>query len=80
MMLTFMAWYSCGTVALYGLFIKKFYLADHRATDFTRSKICGTATKNTSHLSTVFFTTKRKVNSREFTSIGVIKVENNISG
>jgi hypothetical protein len=28
-------------------------LADHRATDFTLSKICGTPTKNTSHLSTV---------------------------
>ena len=50
--------YSCGTVALYGLFINFFFLADHRATDFTRSQICGTATKNTSHLSTVFFTTK----------------------
>ena len=53
--------FSCGTVALYGLFIKKKFLADHRATDFTRSQICGTATKNTSHLSTVFFTTKRFV-------------------
>ena len=44
---------SCGTVVLYGLFIKKKFLADHRATDFTLSKICGTSTKNTSHLSTV---------------------------
>jgi hypothetical protein len=44
---------SCGTVALYGLFTKFFFLADHRATDFTLSKICGTPTKNTSHLSTV---------------------------
>jgi hypothetical protein len=52
---------SCGTVALYGLFINFFFLPDHRATDFTRSQICGTATKNTSHLSTVFFTTKRFV-------------------
>jgi hypothetical protein len=34
---------SCGTVALYGLFIYLFFLADHRATDFTLSKICGTA-------------------------------------
>jgi hypothetical protein len=39
---------SCGTVALYGLFINFFFLADHRATDFTLSKICGTPTKNTS--------------------------------
>ena len=38
---------SCGTVALYG---PSFFLADHRATDFTLSKICGTATKNSSHL------------------------------
>ena len=52
---------SCRTVALYGLFIKKKFLADHRATDFTLSKICGTSTKNTSHLSTVIFTTKRFV-------------------
>ena len=36
---------SCGTVDLYGLFIY-FSLADHRATDFTLSKICGTPTKN----------------------------------
>jgi hypothetical protein len=40
-------------VVLYGLFIKKKFLADHRVTDFTLSKICGTSTKNTSHLSTV---------------------------
>jgi hypothetical protein len=40
-----------------------FFLADHRATDFTLSKICGTPTKNTSHLSTVIFTTKRFVRS-----------------
>ena len=53
--------FSCGTVALYGLFINLFFLADHRATDFTLSKICGTPTKNTSHLSTVIFTTKRFV-------------------
>jgi hypothetical protein len=46
---------SCGTVALYGLFIKKNFLADHRATDFTLSKIFGTPTKNTSHLSTKRF-------------------------
>jgi hypothetical protein len=52
---------SCGTVALYGLFINYFFLADHRATDFTLSKIFGTPTKNTSHLSTVIFTTKRFV-------------------
>jgi hypothetical protein len=32
-----------GTVALYGLFIYLFFLADDRATDFTLSKICGTA-------------------------------------
>ena len=57
----FIMYYSCGTVALYGLFINFFFLADHRATDFTRSQICGAATKNTSHLSTVFFTTKRFV-------------------
>ena len=36
-------WPSCGTVVLYGLFIYLFFLADHRATDFTLSKICGTA-------------------------------------
>jgi len=35
--------------------------ADHRATDFTLSKICETATKILSHLSTVIFTTKRFV-------------------
>ena len=52
---------SCGNVALDGLFINFFFLADHRATDFTLSKICGTSTKNTSHLSTVIFTTKRFV-------------------
>ena len=52
---------SCGTVALYGLFTNFFFLADHRATDFTLSKICGTPTNNTSHLSTVMFTTKRFV-------------------
>ena len=52
---------SCGTVALYGLFIKKKFLADHRATDFTLSTICGTPTKNMSHLSTVIITTKRFV-------------------
>jgi hypothetical protein len=34
------------------------FFADHRATDFILSKICGTATKNSSHLSTVIFTTK----------------------
>ena len=51
---------SCGTVALYGPFFY-FLFADHRATDFTLSKICGTATKNSSHLSTVIFTTKRFV-------------------
>jgi hypothetical protein len=27
-------------------------MADYRATDFTLSKICGTVTKNSSHLST----------------------------
>ena len=48
---------SCGTVALNGPFFC-FFLADHRATDFTLSKICGTETKNSSHLSTVIFTTK----------------------
>jgi hypothetical protein len=48
-------------VALYGLFIYLFFLVDHRATDFTLSKICGTPTKNTSHLSTVIFTAKRFV-------------------
>jgi hypothetical protein len=47
-------WTSCGTVALYG----PFFLADHRATDFTLSKIFRTATQNLSHLSTVIFTTK----------------------
>jgi hypothetical protein len=52
---------SCGTGALYGLFIYLFFLADHRATGFTLSKICGTPTKNTSHLSTAIFTTKRFV-------------------
>jgi hypothetical protein len=30
--------YSCGTVALYGLFIYLFFLAAHTATDFTLSK------------------------------------------
>jgi hypothetical protein len=49
--------FSWGTVALYGLF----FLADHRATDFILSKICGTPTKNTSHLSTVIFTIKHFV-------------------
>ena len=53
-----MPFISCGTVALYGLFMNCFFLADHRATNFTLSKICGTPTKNTSHLSTVIFTTK----------------------
>ena len=57
----FISVFSCGTVALYGLFINFFFLADHRATDFTLSKICGTPTKNTSHLSTVIFTKKRFV-------------------
>ena len=52
---------NCGTVALDGPFFFLFFLADHRATDFTLSKICGTATKNSSHLSTVIFTTKRFV-------------------
>ena len=52
---------SCGTVVLYGLFIKKKFLADHRATDFTLSKICETATLILSRLSTVIFTTKRFV-------------------
>ena len=56
---------SCGIVALYGpLFF--FFLADHRATDFTLSKICGTATKNSSHLSTVIFTTKRFVRAESY--------------
>jgi hypothetical protein len=32
------------TVSFYGLFIFIFFLADHKATDFTRSQICGTAT------------------------------------
>jgi hypothetical protein len=31
---------GCGTVALYGLFTSFFFLADHRATDFTLSQIC----------------------------------------
>ena len=35
-----------------------FFLVDHRDTDFTLSKICETATKILSHLSTVIFTTK----------------------
>jgi hypothetical protein len=39
------------------------FLADHRAMDFTVSKICGNATKNSSHLSTVIFTTKGFVNA-----------------
>ena len=52
---------SCGTVALCGPFFFSFFLADHRATDFTLSKICGTATTNSSHLLTVIFTTKRFV-------------------
>ena len=42
-------WNSCGTVALDGLITNFFFLADHRATDFTLSKICGTPTKNRSH-------------------------------
>ena len=52
---------SCGTVTLYGpfYFLFIYFLADHRATDFTLSKICGTETNNSSHLSTVIFTTKR---------------------
>ena len=41
------------------VFIYLFFLADHRATDFTLSNICGTVTKNSSHLSTVIFTTER---------------------
>jgi hypothetical protein len=32
-----------------------------KAMDFTLSKICGTVTKNSLHLSTVIFTTKRLV-------------------
>ena len=35
---------SCGTVALNGPFFF-FFWSDHRATDFTLSKICGTAPK-----------------------------------
>ena len=42
-------------------FMILFFLTDHRATDFTLSKICGTETKNSSHLSTLIFTTKRFV-------------------
>jgi hypothetical protein len=36
---------SRGTVALYGSLVLLFLLADHRATDFTLSKICGTASR-----------------------------------
>jgi hypothetical protein len=42
---------SCGTVALYGPFF--FFLADHRATDFTYIKIGGIATRFKSYLSMV---------------------------
>ena len=41
--------YSCRTVALYGPLV--FFLADHRATDFTYIKISGIATRFKSHLS-----------------------------
>jgi hypothetical protein len=63
---------SCGTVALYGpfsFFFFSFFLTEHRATDFTLSKICETATKNSSHLSTVIFTTNRFVRIRVITKL-----------
>jgi hypothetical protein len=40
--------------------------ADHRATDFTLSKICETATLILSHLSTVILTTKRFVGAESW--------------
>jgi hypothetical protein len=42
---------SCGTVALYDPPFFSFFLADHRATDFTYIKIGGIATRFKSELS-----------------------------
>jgi hypothetical protein len=62
-------WLICGVYRPRSMkddkFIEDFTNTSDKASlnyeDFTRSQICGTATKNTSHLSTVFFTTKRFV-------------------
>ena len=59
---------SCRTVLQQLLwFLASFLIfADHRATDFTLSKICETATLILSHLSTVILTTKRFVGAESW--------------